>query len=200
MSESDNSSDAASSSPLSFESLWLQYRQQLSSFLHARISHAEDAEDILQDVLLKSLQALPQLKSHASIKPWLFQIANRTLIDFYRSRAQRHELMQAELWYQRDDDDIQQELAQCLSPFIQQLPDDMAILLREVELLGKSQKQLAAEQGISYSTLKSRVHKGRQQLRQLFEDCCQFSLDAQGRILDCDPNSDVGSGHHSCDC
>tara|TARA_B100000446_G_scaffold134938_1_gene127164 strand:+ start:1775 stop:2377 length:603 start_codon:yes stop_codon:yes gene_type:complete len=200
MSDPDTPINTTSNSQPTFESLWFQYRQQLSSFLHARIANADDAEDILQEVLLKSLQALPTLKSHTSIKPWLFQIANRTLIDFYRSRAKQRALMTEELWYQEQDPDIKQQLAQCLSPFIQQLPEDMAILLREVELLGKSQKQLAAEQGISYSTLKSRVHKGRQQLRQLYEDCCQFSLDTQGRILDCDSSSDSGSGSNSCDC
>ncbi len=200
MSGSDTPIDTAPNPQLTFESLWSQYRQQLSSFLHARIANADDADDILQDVLLKSFQALPKLQSHTSIKPWLFQIANRTLIDFYRTRAKQRELTLEELGYQEDDTDIKQQLAQCLSPFIQQLPEEMAILLREVELLGKSQKKLAQEYGISYSTLKSRVHKGRQQLRQLYEDCCQFSLDTEGRIVDCDLSSDSGTGSHRCDC
>ena len=64
-----------------------------------------------------------------------------------------------------------------------------AELLTAIELNGISQKDLAIEHGVSYSTLKSRVQKGRQQLRQLFEDCCQFSFDQHGNVIDYDSKS-----------
>ena len=57
-----------------------------------------------------------------------------------------------------------------------------------VELEGMSQKKLAEEQGISYSTLKSRVQRGRVELKKLFEECCSFSFDKQGRMTDCNQN------------
>jgi len=52
------------------------------------------------------------------------------------------------------------------------------------------QKDYAAANGLSYSTLKSRVQKGRSQLRDLFEDCCHLSLDKHGNIIEYQPKGD----------
>lgn len=44
--------------------------------------------------------------------------------------------------------------------------------------------------GISVSGMKSRVQRGRQQLRGLLEDCCSIALDARGRVVSCEPRPD----------
>lgn len=44
--------------------------------------------------------------------------------------------------------------------------------------------------GISLSGMKSRVKRGRQQLRKALEDCCHIALDARGRVLSYEPRAD----------
>jgi len=110
----------------------------------------------------------------------LFQIANRTIIDFYRQQASKRELNIEDLWY---EDYEPNELIQCLNPFIQGLPDKYANLLRSIELNGQSQKEYADKNDISYSTLKSRVQKSRQELKKLFDQCCSIKLDSTGNII-----------------
>ena len=44
--------------------------------------------------------------------------------------------------------------------------------------------------GISLSGMKSRVQRGRVQLRKALEDCCHIALDARGRVVSCEPRSD----------
>ena len=82
------------------------------------------------------------------------------------------------------------DLSHCIEPFLKVLPEELADLLRSIDLEGKSQKAYAQEMGISYSTLKSRVQKGRSELRGLFEGCCHYSLDKQGNIIDFEQKSD----------
>lgn len=41
--------------------------------------------------------------------------------------------------------------------------------------------------GVSLSGVKSRVQRGRQRIRRMFEECCEMSLDARGRVTDCAP-------------
>ena len=69
-------------------------------------------------------------------------------------------------------------------PFIDALPSETASLLKAIDIEGRSQKEYAAELGISYSTLKSRVQRGRLKLRELFEQCCHMDLDRQGRVIE----------------
>ncbi|GLP97639.1 RNA polymerase sigma factor SigZ [Paraferrimonas sedimenticola] len=171
------------------ETIWSQYRQQLQAFLRSRVSDEHQVEDLLQDILLKSYQKLPELSSGAKLKPWLYQIANHSIVDYYRRKG-RDVLDDSEtLWYQDNQQSLMDSLSECISPFVQSLPDGGAELLTQIDLQGTPQKRYAEEHQLPYSTLKSRVHKSRQQLRALFDACCDFELDAGGRLSDCTTNS-----------
>ncbi|HBR96192.1 MAG TPA: RNA polymerase sigma factor SigZ [Gammaproteobacteria bacterium] len=169
--------------------IWHAYQAQLRAFLRSKISDPDEVEDVLQDILVKVFNNLSSLNSDSSIKAWLFQIAHRTVIDFYRARQRKPALNADDLWYNDSDNTVRQQLAECVAPFINALPDDAAQLLTEVELKGTSQKALAEQLGIRYSTLKSRVQSSRQQLRALFEACCEVSFDKNGTVIDFDLKS-----------
>ena len=176
---------------MKLEIVWNEYRAALKAFLHARISDSDDVDDLLQEILIRTHNSIDTLKSEQSLKSWLFSIANNVIIDFYRSRARRQgreqQLAADQLWYSEEPTpEYRNELQNCLTPFIHALPETTSELLTAVDLQGQSQKALAAEQGISYSTLKSRVQKGRQELRGLFEQCCSFEMDKQGNLIGCE--------------
>ncbi|CAH0990587.1 ECF RNA polymerase sigma factor SigM [Sinobacterium norvegicum] len=171
-------------SDLQLDAIWAEYRSSIEAFLHSRISNRSEVEDLLQEVLIKTYENLTSLKNSQSVKAWLFQIANHAIIDYYRRTAKGRGLSEDDLWYGGEDDDVRQQLAQCIAPFIQGLPDDEAALLNAVELQGMSQKEYAEVHDLSYSTLKSRVQKSRRDLRALFDGCCQFDLDKDGRLIE----------------
>ena len=166
------------------EEIWSEYRTAIKAFLHSKVANASDVDDLLQDILLKTYQNLSTLKDSKNVKSWLFQIANNTIIDFYRKRGKENNHAEEPLWYSNDDKSLYDDLSQCIAPFINALPQDMAELLTATEINGVSQKEYAEQHGISYSTLKSRVQKGRGRLLNLFSSCCDFSLDSQGRLAD----------------
>ncbi len=166
------------------EKIWSEYQTGLRSFLRSKIANEADAEDVLQEILIKTYQNLDKLQNPDSIKSWLFQIANRSVIDFYRANGRNAGLEGESLWYESSEEDAKQQLANCMQPLMRSLSKTSATLLQSVDIDGKSQKQVAAEMGISYSTLKSRVQKSRSELRAVYQQCCQFSFDAQGNVLD----------------
>lgn len=169
---------------IDWQGIWLQYQSELSRFLHSRVANPDDVQDLLQEIMLKSHNNLGQLSDNKSVKAWLFQIANNAIVDFYRSKAKRRTLVAEDLWYEEHSDEIKQELAQCVVPFIQALPQADAELLTAIEIDKISQKDYAQQQGLAYSTLKSRVQKSRQLLRSLYEDCCHLSVDKDGNVFD----------------
>ncbi len=168
---------------MNIENLWGEYSSNLRAFLQSKISDRDDVDDLLQEVLIKTHNQIGTLRSKDKVKPWLFKIATNTIIDFYRKRGRGVSVELDTLWQRENEVDIQLELSACILPFINELPPETAEVLRVVDLQGISQKRYAAELGIGYSTLKSRVQRGRSQLRTLFDSCCHLELDRRGSVV-----------------
>jgi len=174
---------------LSLESVWSEYQHALKSFLYSKVNNPDDVEDLQQEILIKTYQSLGTIQDVSSVKSWLFQLAHHTIIDFYRKRARQQregELHAEDLWFEQQEPSLEQEMAACIKPFVDALPAEQSQLLDAVDLQGESQKRLAQKTGVSYSTLKSRVQKGRIELKKLFEQCCTLQLDKHGNLVDCE--------------
>ena len=174
---------------MTLEEIWSSYRSRLKTFLYSKISNPVDVDDLLQEILIKTHNNIHTLKKEESIKSWLFQIANRTTIDFYRKKKHFIEIDPDKVWYSENEYDVKTDLSRCIEAFFNQLPEALSDLMRAIELEGKSQKAYAHEMGISYSTLKSQVQKGRSELKKLFEKCCDYELDKQGNLIDFTPKA-----------
>ena len=74
------------------------------------------------------------------------------------------------------------ELAACLRPLIDRLPDGQREALVLTEFEGLTQTEAARRLGISVSGAKTRVQRGREQLKSLLLDCCHVELDRRGGI------------------
>ncbi|MGF1695269.1 RNA polymerase sigma factor SigZ [Vibrio lamellibrachiae] len=168
---------------MKIETVWSEYRASLKAFLHKNVSTPDDVDDLLQEILIKTYNNLGVIKDKKKIKSWLFQIANNTIIDFYRKNGKRTEEIEDHVW-EAEPEEVLQQLSSCVLPFIKGLPQEHADLLTKIEIEGVPQKEYAQTHGIKYSTLKSRVQKSRSMLHALFSDCCEFSIDAQGNLLD----------------
>ncbi len=177
------------------ETVWKEYSTSLKAFLHSNVSNPADVDDLLQDILIKTYQNLGNIQDIKKIKSWLFQVASRAIIDFYRKQAKGNNLTVDDLWYDEGDLSVHAQLSQCILPFIQALPEGDANILTAIEIEGLSQKEFAAKAGIKYSTLKSRVQKSRGKLNTLFQECCELSLDSKGNIMDF---STKGMRCHKC--
>lgn len=170
--------------------IWEEYGRRVRRFLMARVSSLEDAEDLLQDILLKTHQHIKTLQDSEKIHAWLFQIARNTLTDYYRRKhasgvhvdiSDFNEVLETSGGVETS---VHAELSQCLQPFLQQLPEKYREAVEAADLKGMSQKELAETLGLSHSAMKSRVQRGRQMLGELFRECCSFELDVRGSVID----------------
>lgn len=176
---------------LSLNDIWPQYQSRLRAFLRKRLANAADVDDVLQEISIKVLNGLPQLAEHSKLQPWLFQTAQHAVVDHYRRSKKGSALHPDDLWYGAEEPEVRRELEHCIEPFIDALPAETAQLLRAVDLEGQAQKSVAADLGLPYSTLKSRVQQGRTDLRKLYEDCCTLRRDSRGLIADYDPKPET---------
>jgi RNA polymerase sigma-70 factor (ECF subfamily) len=92
-----------------------------------------------------------------------------------------------------------QELAGCLAPMLERLPSAHRDALVWTEVSGLSQVEAARRAGVSVSGMKSRVQRGRRQLRHLLEACCKVELDRRGAPIGLEQKAgDCGSGCGDC--
>lgn len=169
---------------MKIEAIWFEYQSSLKAFLLKNVSNADDVDDLLQEIMLKTHQNLHRIEDVNKLKSWLFQVANRAIIDFYRTRAKKDNVNADDLWHENIEASLYQQMTHCVHPFIQALPEEEAMLLTAIEIEGLSQKEYAQQIGVPYSTLKSRVQKGRKLLLEVFNQCCNFSVNEQGELVD----------------
>ena len=83
-------------------------------------------------------------------------------------------------------DESHAELAQCLIPFIRELPEKYGEALLLTEIGGLTQSAAATRLGLSTSTMKSRVQLlgGRARLKQALLGCCEIEVDRRGSVVD----------------
>lgn len=190
------------------QDIWRQVHDGLRAFVARRVADEAAVEDILQEVFLRMHRRLDSLKDPRRIVSWLFQIARHAIVDHYRRPARRREMpaglpadldaahpvsvssVEEEL---TDARRLRAELAGCLRPMIDRLSADYRQAVTLVELEGLTQQAAAKRLHLSVSGMKSRVQRGRRQLKNMLQACCEIQLDARRGVADYrvrDPHSD----------
>lgn len=81
-----------------FGHIYDTYAKQVHNFLFSKVRHTQVCEDLVHTVFLKAWTNLKsyQPRSSAKFSTWLFQIANYTLIDYWRTKKPTVELEEVE--------------------------------------------------------------------------------------------------------
>lgn len=169
------------------ENIWNDFAARLGQFIRARVADPAAAEDILQDVFVKIQAKIDQLKDPSKLQSWLFLLARNAIIDHYRARKDTTEIpetLPAEL---PERDDEADGLKASFRRMIDSLPEPYREAIRLTEFENLTQKQLAERLGISLSGAKSRVQRGREQLKEMLHECCTFEFDRRGKVIECEP-------------
>ena len=188
--------------------IWREVHQGLRAFIAKRVADEAAAEDLLQEVFVRMQRGLGGLKKESRLVSWIYQIARHAIIDYYRARGRQPErpvglagdletFHPASLPVDSSEESgqLRTELAGCLRPMIERLSDDYRQAVTLVDLEGLAQHKAAARLGLSVSGMKSRVQRGRRQLRDMLEACCVIALDRRRGVAGYDLRDQQD---HSC--
>jgi RNA polymerase sigma-70 factor (ECF subfamily) len=106
-----------------FTQLIQRHQQAVYGFLRARVIEPADAEDMTQEVFLRSYSARAKFVSGEMVRPWLMGIARNLLREHIRRYKRRKEVAWTELCL--DIDDAQQKEPSPLDDYTSHLPDCM---------------------------------------------------------------------------
>jgi RNA polymerase sigma-70 factor (ECF subfamily) len=66
-----------------------RYRRELTGYCYRMLGSAYEAEDAVQNTMLRAWRALPRFDDHAGLRPWLYRIATNVCIDMLNGRSRR---------------------------------------------------------------------------------------------------------------
>ncbi len=151
-----------------FGGLYARYARMVHGILLARVP-ASDVDDLVQDVFLRALPRLCNLRDVARFGPWLAAITRNRANDYYRQTrrvaAVTESLPEEEAELPATNTAPDAEAALILA-FVRSLPETYreTLILRLVE--GMSGPEIAARVGLTPGSVRVNLHRGMQQLRE----------------------------------
>ena len=144
----------------------------LRRYARSLVRHADDAEDLVQDALLRAYERRGTFERGGNIRGWLMSILHNSHIDRVRSArsSQRRHDQAAEIaeTVLAANQEHAVRLRQVREAFFE-LPDEQREALHLVAIEDLSYQEAATTLGIPVGTLMSRVSRARERLR-AFED------------------------------
>lgn len=144
-----------------------------------------DAEDLVQETMLKAYRFFDKFEEGTNCKAWLFKIMTNIFINNYRAKSKAPQKVavdeiddgflygqlardydvkdpEKEFFNKIFDDDVKEAISE--------LPDDFRIVVVLSFLEGFSYQEIADITGLQIGTVKSRLHRGRKLLQKSLLD------------------------------
>ncbi|MDL0432478.1 RNA polymerase sigma factor [Marinobacter sp. TBZ242] len=167
--------------PARFEKLVQPHLEAMYRFAFRLAGQQQDAEDLVQDVVVKLYPHLDELEGIEQLRPWLNRVLYRHFIDQVRRKGRRADRPVSDVAepeqqatfldsYAADVPELAEQIsAERLKPImdsvIRELSPDMRTLMLLHDVDGWSQEDIARVLEIPVGTVKSRVHRCRASLK-----------------------------------
>ena len=157
-----------------YNELVKRYKDRLLNFVLRYFNNVEQAEDVVQDTLIKLYTHASYYKNVAKFSTWIFTIAkNNALTELRKKKRKKTDSLWTDDGQVIDinskeeslDSKVQNEIAiDQLNKFLDEIPENfrMAVVLRDFQEL--SYEEISKILEIPIGTIKSRINRGRIQL------------------------------------
>jgi len=176
-----------------FDQIVARYKHKIFNYIFRMVGDSDEAEDLTQEVFVKTYVSLASFRSESSLNTWLYRIAGNLCIDSHRKRQRRQNALGGaplslnetpaaqtdsgdESGLTRDVADrsfepynllAQQELDSQIQKALSLLPEKMRTVVVLHDLEDMPYEEIAAIVGCPLGTVKSRLFNARVQLRDL---------------------------------
>ena len=178
-----------------FKSLHDKFRPRVLRFVTRLVGEAH-AEDLTQAVMLKVSESLSSFRGDSSLSTWIYRIATNAATDCLRQKAIQPPV---DAGMEFDEDDVppaaqspsversvvREEMSACIAEFVGRLPENYKAVMVLSELEGFKNDEIAAILSLTLDTVKIRLHRAREKLRNELQAGCSFDRNEGGELA-CD--------------
>ena len=193
-----------------FEQEAIEHLPSLLAVATRMTRNSAEAEDLVQDTLVKAMRARAQFESGTNMRAWLLRILTNTFINRYRRGGLEKAVLEgpdadplADGWISastlsamRDPESValRPVLEGEIRRALDELPDEfrLAVVLADVEEL--SYREIADIMGCPIGTVMSRLHRGRRLLKsRLYEHARAMGIVGPEPVVGQDNTVDLGA-------
>jgi len=167
--------DLVSGDEAAFQKLFHNYYDQLVHFATRFTKSHDNAEGLVQEVFIKVWQNREFIDPQLSFKAYLYKITKNQALNFIRKTA-NEEKLKKELWHyietsrnETEDKIFNDEYQGFITSALSDMTPQKQLIFKLSRSDGKSHKEIAAQLGISKSTVKNHVVEILQYLRKYLE-------------------------------
>jgi RNA polymerase sigma factor (sigma-70 family) len=168
----------------------VENHRRFLAFLERRVGSREEAEDILQDAFVRSLEKdrVDTLRDPEAVIPWFYRLLRNAVIDHHRrrgaeDRALAHAAGTADAEAPGADEELRDEVCACVASLVETLKPEYAAAIKRVDLDGAPVVEFAREAGITANNAGVRLHRAHEALRRQLALTCGTC--ASHGCLDC---------------
>ncbi|HZP58316.1 MAG TPA: sigma-70 family RNA polymerase sigma factor [Dehalococcoidia bacterium] len=188
-----------------FGALTEEHRAGLLRLCERMTGSRDEAEDLVQETLLRAYEHFAQFELRSSLRTWLYRIATNACLDHQRSRKP-WDLEKRWEWF-RENDALARNLEQslflspekaaevkevartCINCITMSLPAKQRATIILCDQLGLSREEAAKAIGASIASVKTELHRARKTMTGVFEHHCAL-VDAKNECNAC-----ISAGH-----
>ncbi len=166
-----------------FAQRWQEVQGVLGGYLFARLGNHQQVDDLLQEVALAALQSYASYRSDRSFGAWAMGIAKHKLCDHLR-RGTSREIPLDEAQIATLEDLVESDLhrweqrRRAMRDCVRHLSAPQRALMEAYYHHGHDTRTMAARQGLTVGSIKSRLHRIRAALRRCVERALERTRDA----------------------
>lgn len=167
-----------------FEKEMIPHLDSLYNFAIRLTSDPIDAEDLVQDTIVKAFRFFSSYEKGTNAKAWLFRILKNSYINNYRKKSKQpqqvdydevstyYENIRSEQSDTTDMEDIlyRDMLDDQITRALQRLPEDFRTVVLLCDVEGFTYEEIANMLDVPIGTIRSRLHRGRNLLRVELEE------------------------------
>ena len=159
-----------------FTTLVSKWQDRIYTFCYRQLGETALAEEATQDVFIKVYTSIHNFRKEAKFSTWLYRIATNHCINLNNRHHRRHRdqhqsfddihnqpTEQDTPLQQLEKKNFEEQLQQALH----QLPEEHRVLLILRDIQDCSYEEIAEITQLNIGTIKSRIHRGRNNLRQI---------------------------------
>src|SRR5262249_9734178 len=154
--------------PEAFKGVLAALRPKLHRYCARMVGSVIEAEDVVQEALVKAIEAFPRTTAIANAEAWLFRITHNAALDYLRQRARQQRLGSDEdmsmIADPVDEGHQRQAAAAGLRTFMR-LPVGQRSSGILMDVVGYSLEEIGGITGGSIPVVKAALHRGRARLR-----------------------------------
>jgi RNA polymerase sigma-70 factor (ECF subfamily) len=156
-----------------FDRVLAELRPKLHRYCARMTGSVIDGEDVVQEAIVKAIEALPRTGSIENPDGWLFRIAHNAALDHLRRRARReatHAHEDMDMIADPTDPVRDHQIAAASLRTFMRLPAAQRGIVILTDVLGYSPQEVGDVMGSSIAAVKSALQRGRMRLRELAQE------------------------------